>query len=538
MAVWQAAREGLENFSVLVAHVLVPPAIEAILSSPNCRVQAFLAAGHVCTVMGYDEYEPHRASATACRSWSPASSRSTCWRASAWRWRNWRAGAPRWRTSTAARCAREGNRPAQQRVAEVFEVSDRAVARHRRDPAERLAAARAVPPLRRRGAIRPAGAARARGVRGVHQRPGAAGAEEAARMPGLRHALHARAAARRADGLVARAPAPPTTGIGRHQAMQEIRTLTCPRSPASPSDRIAAGARRRRQADEPAHRAGVPAGVLATRRSTRGTTAPCCRVGGARLAFTTDSYVVRPLFFPGGDIGDLAVYGTVNDLAMCGARPLYLSAGFILEEGLPDGDAAHGGRLDAARRRTRPALRSSPATPRWSTRARATACSSTRRGSAWSSTASRSARSAVQPGDAVIVSGDLGAHGIAIMSVREGLEFEAPIESDSAPLWAPVEALLAAGIEVHCLRDLTRGGLASALNEIASARERRHAHSRRPRSRWRRWSAAPARFWGSTRSTWPTRAGSWPSCRRRRRRGWWKFFRRSRLAGRRRLPAR
>jgi hydrogenase expression/formation protein HypE len=192
-------------------------------------------------------------------------------------------------------------------------------------------------------------------------------------------------------------------------------------------------------------------------------------IGGARLAFTTDAYVVRPLIFPGGNIGDLAVNGTVNDLAMCGARPLYLSAAFILEEGLP-----------------METLRTVVASMRKAADAAGVqlVTGDTKvvdRGSAdgmFIATAGVGAVECgrvigpqeVQPGDAVIVSGDLGAHGIAILSVREGLEFEAPIESDTAPLWAPVEALFSAGIEVHCLRDLTRGGLASALNEIAAAR--------------------------------------------------------------------
>ena len=192
-------------------------------------------------------------------------------------------------------------------------------------------------------------------------------------------------------------------------------------------------------------------------------------VGGARLAFTTDAYVVRPLVFPGGNIGDLAVNGTVNDLAMCGARPLYLSTAFILEEGLPMETL----RLVVASMR-KAADAAGVALVTGDTKV-------VDRGSAdgmFIATAGVGAvesdcaigPQAVEPGDAVIVSGDLGTHGIAILSVREGLEFEAPIESDTAPLWTPVEALFKAGIEVHCLRYLTRGGLASALNEIATAR--------------------------------------------------------------------
>jgi hydrogenase expression/formation protein HypE len=189
-------------------------------------------------------------------------------------------------------------------------------------------------------------------------------------------------------------------------------------------------------------------------------------LGGARLAFTTDSYVVQPRFFPGGDIGALAVFGTVNDLAMAGARPLYLSAGFILEEGLA---------MDELRRVVA------------SMRAAAAACGvelvtgDTKvvdRGKAdglFINTAGIGAMGSdvaihprrIRPGDSVILSGDVGRHGIAVLSVRDGLAFESAIESDCAPLAASVAALLDAGIDVHCLRDATRGGLATALNELA-----------------------------------------------------------------------
>jgi len=192
------------------------------------------------------------------------------------------------------------------------------------------------------------------------------------------------------------------------------------------------------------------------------------RVGGARLAFTTDSYVVRPLFFPGGDIGTLAVNGTVNDLAMCGARPLYLSCGFILEEGLPTSD------LDRVVRSMRAAADAA------GVRLVTGDTKVVDRGGADGLFVNTSgigaighdlviAPASVQPGDALIISGDIGRHGMAIMAVREGLEFETPLASDCAPLAEPALALLAAGVRVHCLRDLTRGGLASALCEIAEA---------------------------------------------------------------------
>jgi hydrogenase expression/formation protein HypE len=185
-----------------------------------------------------------------------------------------------------------------------------------------------------------------------------------------------------------------------------------------------------------------------------------------RLVFTTDSYVVRPLIFPGGNIGSLAVNGTVNDLAMCGARPLYLTAAFILEEGLPmeilwtivqsmktaadqagakiitgDTKVVDKGKGDGIFINTsgvgviEHSLKIHP--------------------------------KSIQPGDVVLLSGDIGRHGIAIMAAREGLGFQNQIESDCAAVSNLVQSLIDADIEIHCMRDLTRGGLATALIELA-----------------------------------------------------------------------
>ena len=190
------------------------------------------------------------------------------------------------------------------------------------------------------------------------------------------------------------------------------------------------------------------------------------QVGSERVAFSTDSYVVHPLFFPGGDIGTLAINGTVNDLAMCGARAQWLSCGFILEEGLP---------LETLWRVVQ-SMRQAAATAGVQLVTGDTKVVDKGRGHGlYVNTAGLGlvqsthliGPSRVRPGDVVLLSGDVGRHGMAIMSVREGLQFESPIESDCAPLVEPVMALLQAGIELHCLRDLTRGGLASALNEIA-----------------------------------------------------------------------
>jgi hydrogenase expression/formation protein HypE len=187
-----------------------------------------------------------------------------------------------------------------------------------------------------------------------------------------------------------------------------------------------------------------------------------------RIAFTTDSYVVKPLFFKGGDIGTLAVNGTVNDLAMCGARPLYLSAGFILEEGLPMQtlwqivqsmkSAAEAASVELVTGDTKVV-----------DRGKGDGIFINTAGIGIIEHHSTIDPGSVRAGDAILLSGDIGRHGIAIMAAREGIEFDAELESDCAPLFGLVHALLESGIDVHCLRDLTRGGLASTLVEIAEA---------------------------------------------------------------------
>ncbi len=188
---------------------------------------------------------------------------------------------------------------------------------------------------------------------------------------------------------------------------------------------------------------------------------------GGRLAFSTDSHIVSPLFFPGGDIGRLAVSGTVNDLLMvgrptaCGSRPAScwkrvcrcrLSSAW---------------RLRCVQRPTRPASRSWPATPRSSSAARPTGCSSTPAVWAWCPKAAHISGRRAQPGDAVLLSGSLGDHGIAVLAARGELDFEAQVVSDVAPLTELVAAMHAVGADLHVLRDPTRGGLATTLNEIA-----------------------------------------------------------------------
>jgi hydrogenase expression/formation protein HypE len=187
-----------------------------------------------------------------------------------------------------------------------------------------------------------------------------------------------------------------------------------------------------------------------------------------RLAFTTDSFVVRPLFFPGGDIGSLAVNGTVNDLAMAGARPLSLSTGFILEEGLPMETLW---RIACSMRAAADAagVRIVTGDTKVVDRGKGDGVYINTAGIGVFEHDRVIGPQSVRPGDAVLLSGDVGRHGMAIMAQREGLEFETTIQSDCAPLAGAVARLLGGGIDVHCMRDLTRGGLASGLVEIASA---------------------------------------------------------------------
>jgi hydrogenase expression/formation protein HypE len=189
---------------------------------------------------------------------------------------------------------------------------------------------------------------------------------------------------------------------------------------------------------------------------------------GTRLAFTTDSFVVRPLFFPGGDIGRLAVHGTVNDLAVGGARPLWLSASFILEEGLAIEDLR---RVVASMREACAEAGVTLVTgdTKVVDKGKGDQLFITTSGIGFVPEGRTLSVSAAKPGDRIVVSGTIGDHGIAIMSVREGLEFETVLESDSAPLHGLVEVMLESGAEIRGMRDPTRGGVSSALSEIAAA---------------------------------------------------------------------
>jgi hydrogenase expression/formation protein HypE len=192
--------------------------------------------------------------------------------------------------------------------------------------------------------------------------------------------------------------------------------------------------------------------------------------GGARIAFTTDSYVVTPIFFPGGDIGELAVHGTINDLAMSGARPMALSLAFILEEGFALADLRRV--IESARAA---ALRAGVPIVTGDTKVVGRGCgdqvfiNTSGLGLVPMGVELSSAR--VTPGDAILVSGDIGDHGVAILACREGLELEGDIASDTAPLHELSAAILGACPTVHAMRDPTRGGLASVLVEIAGRRK-------------------------------------------------------------------
>lgn len=189
---------------------------------------------------------------------------------------------------------------------------------------------------------------------------------------------------------------------------------------------------------------------------------------GSKLAFTTDSFVVDPVFFPGGNIGSLAIHGTVNDLAVSGARPIFISAAFILEEGFPLDELK---RIVASMQR---ACEESGVTlvtgdTKVVDNGKGDSIFITTSGIGAMETSHRISVDRAQPGDKIILSGAIGNHGIAILSVREGIEFGTELQSDSASLVSSIQEILEVSSNIHCLRDPTRGGLSSTLNEIAQA---------------------------------------------------------------------
>jgi hydrogenase expression/formation protein HypE len=192
-------------------------------------------------------------------------------------------------------------------------------------------------------------------------------------------------------------------------------------------------------------------------------------VNGSRLAFSTDTYVVTPIFFPGGDIGELAVNGTINDLAVGGATPLFLSLAFILEEGLPLAELQRV--IESARRAAAAAgVQIVTGDTKVVGRGSGDKIFVNTSGIGIVAPGIEVSSRHVRPGDAVLVSGPIGDHGVAILSCREGLGFESEIASDTAPLHGLVAAILAACPSVHAMRDPTRGGVAATLGEIATRR--------------------------------------------------------------------
>lgn len=191
---------------------------------------------------------------------------------------------------------------------------------------------------------------------------------------------------------------------------------------------------------------------------------------GEKIAMSTDSFTVKPLFFPGGNIGSLAIHGTVNDIAMSGAKPLYLSLGLIIEEGLSMEhlwEIVYSMKMAADHANVKIITGDTKVVEK----GKGDGIYINTTGIGVIETRDRINPSSVKEGDVVLINGDLGRHGMAIMAKRENLEFESEIESDSASLVDVVDALIKSGIEIHMLRDLTRGGLASALNETTDISE-------------------------------------------------------------------
>lgn len=189
-------------------------------------------------------------------------------------------------------------------------------------------------------------------------------------------------------------------------------------------------------------------------------------IPAGRIATTIDGYVVRPMFFPGGDIGSMAIHGTVNDLAMCGARPFSIAAAFVIEEGTPIELLRRIAQSMAAAARNAGVVLSTGDT-KVVEHGHGDGVYITTSGIGLCEHALDIHPRSIREGDVLLVSGDLGRHGMAVMSARENMNFESAIESDSQCVWPAVCALFDAGVEVHCMRDLTRGGLATALVEWA-----------------------------------------------------------------------
>jgi hydrogenase expression/formation protein HypE len=247
----------------------------------------------------------------------------------------------------------------------------------------------------------------------------------------------------------------------------DVGSWSCP-APFHPDDQVVMGhGGGGRLTAELVEQLVLPAFGTAASAATPTDSAVLDLPGGTRLAFTTDTYVVRPLFFPGGNIGELAVYGTVNDLAMSGASPLALSSAFVLEEGLGL-EVLHEVAASMGRAADRAGVGLVTGDTKVVERGHGDGLFINTAGVGIVPPGVDIRPDRAVPGDVVIVSGPVGLHGIAVLSLREGLEFGTEITSDSAPLAGLVSAMLAVDPDVHVLRDLTRGGLAAALCELAA----------------------------------------------------------------------
>ena len=434
MAVWQAEREGLTNFSMLVSHVLVPPAIRLLLGFPDNRVQGFIAPGHVCTVMGYSEYEELAARIPRARSWSADSSRSTCWRPSSCWCAQLEEGRAEVENQYVRAVTREGNAPRADRMDRGLRSRRPQMARHRRDPRVRATAcARSSP-------------------------PSMPSASSACRPPRVEEpaecitALVLQGLAKPVDCPAFGTRCTPETPLGAPMVSSEgacaayyqfrrHRMITCPTAHSPPrTASCSATAPAASSARSCCAMSSCPSSAVPC--SAAWTTRRCSQIGGERLAFTTDSFVVKPLFFRGGDIGSLAVHGTVNDLAMGGAEPLYLSAAFILEEGLAIDDAA---RIADSMARAAEAAGVEIVTGDTKVVEKGKGDGVFINTTGIGRVPRRRATSPPPTSAPAIAScsrGSIGDHGIAILSEREELGFDAPVDSDSAALHTLVRDML------------------------------------------------------------------------------------------------
>jgi len=450
------------------------PTIKAVLDSPDLHLDGFLGPGHVAMVIGTTPFEfvaRYYRKPMVVAGFEPLDVLQSIWMVL----KQIAEGRCEIENQYARIVPEAGNTPALRAVSRVYELREFfRVARPRLDRPFRDKDPAGLRPVRCRAEIRdPQRPDRRSQILPV--RRGAEGRHQAVAVQGVRHRLHARAAARRADGVVGRGVRR-LFPIWRHPPGQRGVSVAAPARP-----------RRLGRLNVPkvtlAHGGGGKAmkdliDDVFVRAFDNPTLAPLedqarfdlarLAARGDRLAFTTDGYVLDPLFFPGGDIGKLAVYGTVNDLAVGGAVPLYLSCAVIIEEGVPVdllrqvaqsmAGAAREAGVEIVTGDTKVVDKG--------------ACDQlfiTTAGIGVIRQGLELGATRAEPGDQVLVNGVLGDHGAAILCARGDLCLETPIESDCAPLHRLIEALLAAAPGTRFIRDATRGGVATVLNEIAQA---------------------------------------------------------------------